>query len=69
MNASFPTPKIYGWCIAINIGQKFRRTAIPQTPHIEKHFTGTAPVRSGVQTLLIGGLAATAAFTLAKLIS
>jgi vacuolar iron transporter family protein len=32
-------------------------------------FTGTAPLRSGVQTLLIGGLAAAAAFAIAKLIS
>ena len=32
-------------------------------------FTGTAPLRSGLQTLLIGGLAAAAAFGIAKLIS
>ena len=33
------------------------------------HFTGTPPLRSGLQTLLIGGLAAGAAFGIAKLIS
>jgi len=32
-------------------------------------FTGTAPLRSGLQTLLIGGLAAAAAFGIAKLIA
>jgi VIT1/CCC1 family predicted Fe2+/Mn2+ transporter len=33
------------------------------------HFTGTAPLRIGAQTLLIGGLAAATAFAIAKLIS
>jgi VIT1/CCC1 family predicted Fe2+/Mn2+ transporter len=33
------------------------------------HFTGTPPLRSGLQTLVIGGLAAAAAFGIAKLIS
>jgi vacuolar iron transporter family protein len=33
------------------------------------HFTGTVPLRSGLQTLMIGGLAAGAAFLIAKLIS
>jgi vacuolar iron transporter family protein len=33
------------------------------------HFTGTPLLRSGLQTLLIGGLAAAAAFGIAKLIS
>jgi VIT1/CCC1 family predicted Fe2+/Mn2+ transporter len=33
------------------------------------HFTGAPPLRSGLQTLLIGGLAATAAFLIAKAIS
>lgn len=32
-------------------------------------FTGTAPLRSGIQTLLIGGLAAAAAFLIARVIS
>jgi predicted membrane protein (TIGR00267 family) len=33
------------------------------------HFTGTPPLRSGLQTLVIGGLVAAAAFGIAKLIS
>jgi vacuolar iron transporter family protein len=36
---------------------------------LKGRFTGTAPLRSGAQTLLIGGLAAAAAFGIAKLIS
>ena len=37
--------------------------------YIKGRFTGAHPVRSGLQTMLIGGLAAGAAFLLAKLIS
>ena len=37
--------------------------------YIKGRFTGTKPLRSGLQTLLIGGLAATAAFLIAKAIS
>jgi VIT1/CCC1 family predicted Fe2+/Mn2+ transporter len=37
--------------------------------YIKGKFTGAHPVRSGLQTMLIGGLAAGAAFLLAKLIS
>jgi VIT1/CCC1 family predicted Fe2+/Mn2+ transporter len=33
------------------------------------HFTGTPPLRSGLQTLVIGGLAAAAAFGVANRIS
>ncbi|MFZ0637280.1 MAG: VIT1/CCC1 transporter family protein [Candidatus Acidiferrales bacterium] len=36
---------------------------------IKGHYTGVKPWRGGVQTVLVGGLAAAAAFTLAKLIS
>jgi vacuolar iron transporter family protein len=36
---------------------------------IKGRFTGAAPLRSALQTLLVGGLAAAAAFLLAKLIS
>jgi vacuolar iron transporter family protein len=36
---------------------------------LKGRFTGTPPLRSGLQTLLIGGLAAAAAFGIAKLIS
>ena len=37
--------------------------------YIKGRFTGTRPFRSAVQTLLIGGLAATAAFMIARAIS
>ncbi|HEY3325337.1 MAG TPA: VIT1/CCC1 transporter family protein [Planctomycetota bacterium] len=35
---------------------------------IKGHFTGTSPIRSGLQTTLIGGIAAAAAYGLAKLV-
>ncbi len=37
--------------------------------YIKGHFTGTGPVRSGLHTMLIGGLAAGAAFLIARAIS
>ena len=37
--------------------------------YVKGRFTGTRPLRSGVQTIVIGGLAAAAAFILARLIS
>ncbi len=37
--------------------------------YIKGRFTGTRPVRSGLQTMLIGGLAAGAAFLIARLIA
>jgi vacuolar iron transporter family protein len=36
---------------------------------IKGHFTGVAPLRGGMQTTLVGGLAAAAAFFIARLIS
>jgi len=36
--------------------------------YVEGHFTGAAPVRSALQTALIGGLAAAAAFGIARAI-
>jgi len=36
---------------------------------VKAKFTGSAPVRSALQTLLVGGLAATAAFIIARVIS
>jgi VIT1/CCC1 family predicted Fe2+/Mn2+ transporter len=36
---------------------------------VKGKFTGAAPLKSGLQTVMVGGLAATAAFGLAKLIS
>ncbi len=37
--------------------------------YVKGHFTGTHPVRSGIQTALIGGLAAAAAFLIARAVS
>jgi VIT1/CCC1 family predicted Fe2+/Mn2+ transporter len=37
--------------------------------YVKGHFTGVKPLRSGLQTTLIGGLAATAAFLIARAIS
>ena len=37
--------------------------------YIKGHFTGTPPIRSALQTALIGGLAAAAAFAIARAIS
>ena len=37
--------------------------------YVKGRFTGLAPLRSAIQTVLIGGLAAGAAFALARLIS
>jgi len=36
---------------------------------VKAKFTGSAPIRSALQTLLVGGLAATAAFIIARAIS
>ncbi len=36
---------------------------------IKGHFTGVQPVRGGMQTVVVGGLAAAAAFMIARLIS
>lgn len=36
--------------------------------YIKARFTGISPLRGGIQTLLVGGLAAATAFTLAKII-
>jgi len=37
--------------------------------YVKGHFTGTSPMRSGLQTVLVGGLAAAAAFAIAKAIA
>jgi VIT1/CCC1 family predicted Fe2+/Mn2+ transporter len=36
---------------------------------VKARFTGSAPVRSALQTLLVGGMAAAAAFLIARVIS
>jgi len=43
--------------------------ALTMFGYIKGHFTGSILMRSAFQTALVGGLAATAAFVLAKLIS
>jgi VIT1/CCC1 family predicted Fe2+/Mn2+ transporter len=47
----------------------FTLTALLVFGYVKGRFTGTRPVRSAIQTALIGGLAAAAAYGLAKLIS
>jgi VIT1/CCC1 family predicted Fe2+/Mn2+ transporter len=36
---------------------------------IKGHYTGVKPLRGGLQTVIVGGLAAAAAFLIARLIS
>ncbi len=43
-------------------------TALIIFGYVKSHFTGTKPVRGALQTTLVGGLAAAAAFLIAKLI-
>ena len=38
----------------------------PKFGYIKGHFTGTRPIESALQTMLIGGLAAGAAFLIAS---
>jgi VIT1/CCC1 family predicted Fe2+/Mn2+ transporter len=47
----------------------FTLTALAVFGYVKGRFTGAHPVRSGMQTTLIGGLAATAAYVIAKAIS
>ena len=37
--------------------------------YVKGHFTGAGPIRSALQTTLVGGLAAAAAFGIARAIS
>jgi VIT1/CCC1 family predicted Fe2+/Mn2+ transporter len=43
-------------------------TALLIFGYVKAHFTGLNPLRGAVQTMLIGGLAATTAFAIARLI-
>jgi VIT1/CCC1 family predicted Fe2+/Mn2+ transporter len=47
----------------------FTLTALLAFGYVKGRFTGSRPLRSGLQTTLIGGLAAAAAFGIARLIS
>jgi predicted membrane protein (TIGR00267 family) len=54
---------------ALTVSVAVTLAALALFGYIKGHFTGTSPVRSGLQTVLIGGLAAAAAFAIAKAIT
>lgn len=54
---------------ALKISALFTLIALFGFGYIKGKFTGTKPLKSAMQTSLIGGIAATAAFALAKLLS
>jgi vacuolar iron transporter family protein len=51
------------WSVAVTL------LALAVFGYVKGHFTGTRPVRSAIQTVVIGGLAAAAAFGIARAIS
>jgi vacuolar iron transporter family protein len=53
---------------ALGTSVAFTLVALLIFGYVKGRFTGAHPVRSGLQTVLVGGLAAAAAFTLAKLL-
>jgi VIT1/CCC1 family predicted Fe2+/Mn2+ transporter len=53
---------------ALGISVGFTLVALLVFGYVKGRFTGANPLRSGLQTVAVGGLAAAAAFTLAKLI-
>jgi vacuolar iron transporter family protein len=54
---------------AFSFSVAFTLIALALFGYIKGQFTGTGPLRSALQTLLIGGLAAGAAFAIAKAIA
>jgi VIT1/CCC1 family predicted Fe2+/Mn2+ transporter len=54
---------------ALTVSVAVTLAALALFGYVKGHFTGTSPVRSGLQTVLIGGLAAAAAFAIAKAIT
>jgi predicted membrane protein (TIGR00267 family) len=54
---------------ALNISVVVTLIALLIFGYIKGRFTGAHPIKSGIQTMLIGGLAAGAAFLLARLVS
>ncbi|HVN80211.1 MAG TPA: VIT1/CCC1 transporter family protein [Terriglobia bacterium] len=54
---------------ALSFSVIFTLFALGLFGYIKGHFTGTSRLRSGIQTLLVGGIAAFAAFAIAKAIS
>ena len=53
---------------ALIVSAAFTVAALIVFGYIKGRFTGARPVRSALQTALVGGLAAAAAFALAKLL-
>ncbi len=61
---------VYGNALAgLNISVAVTLIALALFGYIKSRFTGASPLRGAVQTALIGGLAAGAAFAIARLIS
>jgi vacuolar iron transporter family protein len=66
LSAYFATPNVplaLHWSVGITL------TALAIFGFIKGHFTGTSRIRSAGQTLIVGGVAAAAAFQLARLVS
>ena len=57
------TGQAFWWSVAVTL------LALAVFGYIKGRFTGAKPVRSGLQTVVIGGLAAGAAYAIAKVIS
>jgi vacuolar iron transporter family protein len=60
---------IHNAAFALKISALFTLIALFGFGYIKGQFTGTKPLKSALQTALIGGIAAIAAFSLAKLLS
>ena len=54
---------------ALTVSVAVTLVALALFGYVKGHFTGSSPVRSGLQTVLIGGLAAAAAFAIARAIA
>jgi vacuolar iron transporter family protein len=54
---------------ALTVSVAFTLLALFVFVYVKGHFTGAKPLRSALQTVLVGGLAATAAFGIARTIS
>ena len=54
---------------ALGVSAMVTLAALTGFGYVKGRFTGSRPVRSALQTALIGGLAAAAAFAIARLIS
>jgi VIT1/CCC1 family predicted Fe2+/Mn2+ transporter len=54
---------------ALAVSVAFTLLALFMFGYVKGHFTGAGPIRSAVQKALVGGLAATAAFGIARAIA